>query len=64
MGDQVEVDKTQATGVAGLGHGVFRREEMTGVERCKAEATGVTGPGQGAPRRGEMTSMELAVRDA
>ena len=63
LGDQVEGDKTQATGVTGLGHRAFRREEITGVERSEAEATGVTGPGQGAPRRDEMTSVELAVRD-
>ena len=63
-GDQVGGDKTQATGVTGLGQRAFRRDEITGMPRSEAEATGVTGPGQGAPRRDEMTSVELAVRDA
>ena len=64
LGDQVEGDKTQATGVTGLGQGALRREDMTGVERSETEATGVTGPGQGAPRRDEMTPVELAGREA
>ena len=53
LGDQVEGDKTQ-------GQGMFRREEMTGVESSKAEVTGVAGSGQGVPHREEMTRVELA----
>ena len=63
LGDQVEGDKTQATGVAGLGQRAFRREEITGVERSEAESTRVTGPGQGAPRRDEVTPAERSFRE-
>ena len=63
LGDQVEGDKTQATGVTGLGQGALRRENMTGVERSEAEATGVTGPGQGGPRRDEVTPVERSGRE-
>ena len=59
----MEGDKTQATGVTGLGQRALRREDLTGVERSEAEATGVTGPGQGAPRWDEVTPVELSGRE-
>ena len=58
LDDEVEGDKTQATGVIGLGQGALRREGMTGVERGEGEATGVTGAGQGPPRRDEIMRVE------